>query len=158
MLKKLTLTIGLIIAPQIWSDITTTEINLICTGINTTLCPKEEGCATFPKSAFEDDPEVDPMSDISLSFVKTTIKDVGDYYSAKWGVMETADVEETGNILFSTFDTSILGGEYVGTEMIYNLDKVSLKYWRIVREKASERRMVQNNYQCKEAKKNPFGN
>jgi hypothetical protein len=98
------------------------------------------------------------MSDISLSFVKTTIKDVGDYYSAKWGVMETADVEETGNILFSTFDTSILGGEYVGTEMIYNLDKVSLKYWRIVREKASERRMVQNNYQCKEAKKNPFGN
>ena len=68
------------------------------------------------------------------------------------------DVEETGNVLFSTFDTSILGGEYAGTEMIYNLDKVSLKYWRIVREKASERRMVQNNYQCKEAKKNPFGN
>ena len=36
--------------------------------------------------------------------------------------------------------------------------KIFDKQAALNREKALQRRMVQNNYQCKEAKKNPFSN
>ena len=157
-MKKLLLITGLILASQIWSnEISTTTINLVCDPVSNKLCNREE-CKTFPAWIFEEDPDVDAMSPASLSFVKTTIKDLGNYYSATWGVTSTDDVQEIGNVLTSVVDVSDLADEWSGKELVYNLDMLQMKYWRIVRDKASKRTDVESTYQCKEAKKNPFTN
>ena len=158
MIKKLLLTTGLILASQIWSNEISKTINLVCDPVSNKLCNREE-CKTFPAWVFEDDPDVDAMTPVSLSFVRTTIENLYRYYSsATWGVTSTDDVQQIGNVLTSVIDVSDLGDEWSGKELVHNLDMPQLKYWRIVRDKASKRTSVESTYQCKEAKKNPFSN